>query len=285
MSDRPGRVGLEIAAMLGESRSRSGRPIVSLEQASSTNDVARRLAVDGAAHGTLVVADGQTAGRGRLGRAWSSPLGLGLWCTLVIRPKTPLSGLGALPLAVALAVARAILAAAGFRCGVKWPNDLVADHRKLGGVLSEASGAGAASLPPDFVLAGVGVNVCQRAGDFPEDLRGRASSLLLEGLRTTPAEIGAAFVREFDIIYRAFEEGGFGALRDEWVSLATVIGVPVRVCGAGREVRGIAVGVDEQGRLLLRTPSGENVAVAAGDVSLRPDRELDGEREGPWCSA
>lgn len=281
MGDRPGTVGPQIAVLLGPQWTGIGRPVVSLARTSSTNDHARSLARIGAAHGTSVVADRQTSGRGRLARVWFSPRGLGLWCSVILRPRIAAAHLGPLPLAAALAVARGIKAATGFQCAVKWPNDLMAGDLKLGGILSEAAVAGE-RRPPEFVLLGIGVNVLQAADDFPPELRDRASSLLIEGFASGPAEVGAAVLRELDGVYRTFEEAGFAALKNGWVSLATMIGCRVRVSGAGGELTGIAEGIDEHGRLLLTTTSGRTVALAAGDLSLRR-KEAPGE--GPACFA
>lgn len=230
-----------------------------------------------------MVADSQTSGRGRLGRRWFSPGGQGLWCTVILRPDLPLRSLGALPLAASVAAAGAIEAATGFRCGVKWPNDLMAGARKLGGILSEAS-APAGGGSPEFVLLGVGVNVSQSAADFPDDLRDRASSLLIEGCRVSPSLVGACLMRELSSAYGLFRSRGFAALKQRWMDLATMIGCRVQVSGAGEDVSGTASGIDDNGCLLLRLPAGEMVALAAGDLSLRGVPGGGSRREGCPCS-
>jgi BirA family biotin operon repressor/biotin-[acetyl-CoA-carboxylase] ligase len=154
-----------------------GLPAVHLfESVGSTNDVARRLAQAGAAGGTLVVAEEQRAGRGRGAHSWISPAGLGIWCSFIMRDPAPQT-IGLLPIRIALAAAEALDRWAGRPIAVKWPNDLLVDARKLGGILCEASWDGHRL---DQVIVGIGVNLLHAPEDFPEPIRRRATSLRSE---------------------------------------------------------------------------------------------------------
>lgn len=219
-----------------------GRPRLHLRIVDSTNDRARALAQAGAPHGTLVTATEQTAGRGRQGRSWSAPRGRALLLTLVLRDPPPL-----LPLAAALAVA----GVAGAGAGIKWPNDVLVDGRKVAGILAEAR--------PDesWAILGIGLNVAVRVDDLPAELRATAGTLGLE-----PAELEPTLER----LLVALE----GALALDTPALLTAY--RARDALEGREVRwagghGRASGVDETGRLLVDTAGGRE-ALTAGEVHL-----------------
>ncbi|MDP2872807.1 MAG: biotin--[acetyl-CoA-carboxylase] ligase [Bacillota bacterium] len=244
-----------------------GRPLVSFGCVSSTNDAALELAAQGAPEGTAVVADQQQRGRGRMGREWVSPLGGGLWCSLVLRPALPLRELGPLALVGAVAARAAIGRTAHVTCKVKWPNDLLVGGRKAGGILTEASG-GSLLCPPDFVVMGIGINVNLGIADLPPELRDRATSLSIAAGSPVPvAGLGAALLAEVERAYGQFTETGFAALREEWIAGSETIGREVTVTGASI-LRGWAETIDMQGRLVLRLPDGRAEHIAAGDVSL-----------------
>lgn len=222
----------------------------------STNDRARELVAEGAESGTVVVADEQTAGRGRTGRRWSAPAGSALLCSAVLRPLEARHAL--LPLAVPIAVCEAAEALAPVECLVKWPNDVWLGERKLAGVLIEARF-------PDWAVIGVGLNLSIPDDGFPDDLRWSATSLghgverdaALDALRgalgkwtaAEPADVVAAF-GERDAL-RGREIGWEGA------------------AGSGAEGSGTAEGIDARGNLVVRTPEGEHRTLGAGEVSLR----------------
>jgi len=223
----------------------------------STNAEALRLAADDAPEGTVVVADSQTAGRGRLGRSWWSEPGTALLASWLIRPALEPERLPLLSLVAGVAAARAATVAGGIEVKLKWPNDLVVADRKLGGILSESDGAGA-------VVIGVGVNV--RQADFPNELRDSATSIVASGggvparawlLSAVLSAFGARMVSPED------------ALADYRAACDT-IGRRVRVERAEGSIDGTAVDLTDRGALIVETASGLEV-VAAGDVvHLRP---------------
>ncbi len=154
-----------------------GSEVFAFGRVASTNDIAFSLARTGSPEGTLVVAEEQTRGKGRLGRRWHSPPGLGLWFSLVLRPEVNAGESSGISLVVALAVAVVLRDAYGVDTRIKWPNDVVVGPRKICGILTEAEFHGDGV---EFVVVGTGINVGQREGDFPPALRGRATSIAIE---------------------------------------------------------------------------------------------------------
>lgn len=231
----------------------------------STNDDAKALARAGAPEGTVVLAAEQTAGRGRLGRAWASPHG-GVYVSVVLRP--PLAPADAAPLALVVGVGLARgFATLGAETGLKWPNDVVLGGGKVAGVLLETS---AEADRAEWVVAGCGVNVRRSPGApasaaFLADATPDATPLRL-------AAVAAACLDGIASAYGDFATGGFVALAEEYASRDVLAGRDVTVRDGAGEVRatGVAEGVDGSGRLIIEGQDGE-VAVAAGEVTLRPD--------------
>ncbi|HYG68755.1 MAG TPA: biotin--[acetyl-CoA-carboxylase] ligase [Anaeromyxobacteraceae bacterium] len=239
-----------------------GQAIHAADAVGSTNDRAKALAEEGAAHGEVVVAEAQTAGRGRRGRAWSSPPGRNVYLSVVLRPDLPPGRAPELTLVAAVAVCDA-LRQAGVDAGIKWPNDLLAGGRKIAGILTEL---GSDADRVSWVVVGVGVNVNARAEDFPEELRGAATSVLLERGGPAPrALFTAALLTSLERWLDLHAEEGFEPIRDAWRERSVTLGRDVRVRGDGRELVGRAEDIDAMGALLVRTADGlERVLV--GDV-------------------
>ena len=232
----------------------------------STNADLLARAADGAAEGLVLAAESQRAGRGRMDRAWVSPPRAGLTFSLLVRPGTvPPARRGWLPLLAGVAVADAVRVVAGVRAQLKWPNDVLAGAAKLAGILAEASG--------DAVVVGIGVNVSTGRAELPPPGPGAlaATSLAALGLARADrepllAEILAGFERRYQAWRQAAGEAGRCGLRAEYTQACTTIGRQVRVELPGGQLSGLAVGVDPDGRLLVRVPSGSEVPVTAGDV-------------------
>lgn len=235
---------------------RLGVPLVWIEEAESTNDVARALAAAGVSEGAVVVACRQTRGRGRWGRTWVSPAG-GLWTTVLLRPTTS-SGPGRLMLAVAVAAAEGIEACTGIRVGIRWPNDLVVGGRKVAGFLTEAAGGA--------VLVGVGINVNVAPEALPADLADRATSLNLVCGRTQDLPgLLCTFLLRLGHWYDVWRTGGTGVV-EAWSSRDTIHGTRVVAGEGSAAVEGIAEGVDEDGALRVRQSDGAIARVMAGDL-------------------
>jgi BirA family biotin operon repressor/biotin-[acetyl-CoA-carboxylase] ligase len=253
-------------ATAAELARRWGLPAVHLfSRAGSTNDVARALAEAGAPAGTAVVADEQTAGRGRGGKGWSSPPGLGVWLSVVLRPRS-LAAPGLLPILVGLAAADALDPfVRPARVAIKWPNDLHLAGRKLAGILCEGSWDGAR---PGYVVAGIGINVLHSIGDFPAELRDTATSLRITAGWSPPradvaGAVAGALLRR--LAHPPAELGG--ALLEALRARDALLGRPVRVTAA-EAVTGTAMGITPAGALLVRTEAGALRTVRSGTVRL-----------------
>ena len=237
-----------------------------LSEAGSTNDIALSRADAGAAHGTVVLADSQTAGRGRRGRTWHSPPEAGVYLSAVLRAEAWAGALSLVTLAAGVAVARAIRAATGLTVELKWPNDVVTGRpwRKLAGILSETSSA---TTGVDAVVVGIGVNV--RGGSFPPEIAGRATALEIELGRPVDR---MAFVIELLATLAAVTDElrrGHGAqIVDAWRSIggAGLGGAPVRWNDGGTPRRGLARDLAGDGALLVDSGGGRVERLVAGEV-------------------
>ena len=241
-----------------------GTVVHRLEVAPSTNDAARDLARDGAPHGTAVIAEEQTRGRGTKGRAWHSPRGPGLYVSFVLRFAGPGPAFPLLPLAAGLAAVDAVREAAHIEARLKWPNDLVWERRKLGGVLAESVSAGAS---PAFAVVGVGINVGHDSSDFPEDLRPRSTSLRMIGGRPAGKEaLFGALCRSLDNWYNALIRGEKDAIVKAFEDRAAFSpGDPVLVTTAAETFIATYAGIDGEGRMMIRRRDAEEI-VALDDI-------------------
>lgn len=245
----------------------AGRPMRCLPQVSSTNQVLKEMAEQGAPHGQLVLAEAQEAGRGRRGRGWVSPPGLGLWSSLLVRPPVPAAQASGLTMLAAMAVCDAISSACALEAGIKWPNDVVLSGKKLTGILVELN-ADMDSI--HWAVVGVGINVNHTSGDFPEDLRNKATSLaVVLGEPVDRGPLLRAYLEAFEARYQQWIAGGFSALRPDYERYSRTLGRAVRVVSLDRSFTGTAEGMDELGALLVRREDGEVERVLAGDVSVR----------------
>ncbi|HZA50552.1 MAG TPA: biotin--[acetyl-CoA-carboxylase] ligase [Myxococcaceae bacterium] len=251
---------LEIAPLLNTRD--IGRAIHYFESLPSTNESAHRLAQEGASHGEVVIAEQQTAGRGRRGRSWISPAGVNLYFSVVLRPELSPQRAPELTLAAAVAVAET-LREAGAPAAIKWPNDLLVEGRKIAGILAEMAAEGD-NL--SFVVMGVGVNLNGRDADFPPELASVATSLMeTRGERVPRALFTAALWTRLERWLDVHQESGFARVRDAWRALSNTLGQDVLVKTETREFRGVAEDIDDTGALLVRTPDGLE-RIVAGDL-------------------
>jgi BirA family biotin operon repressor/biotin-[acetyl-CoA-carboxylase] ligase len=255
----------DLLARLGKTKV-IGRDIRVFEQTTSTNDVVEKLARDGVKEGVVVFAESQTKGRGRLGRAWTSPARKGLWFSILLRPNLHPQETTQLTVAAATAVWRAIHSETGLSPEIKWPNDILIGGKKVVGILTELS---AEVDRVKHITLGVGVDVNLTASEFPPELRKIATSLRVEcGKPIVRAELATAILRELDCDYTRVCTGEFPALADEWEELCSTIGKQVVVGIGERKLRGRAEALDDDGALLLRTEHGRLERVIGGDVTL-----------------
>jgi BirA family transcriptional regulator, biotin operon repressor / biotin---[acetyl-CoA-carboxylase] ligase len=235
----------------------------------STNELAFRLAQEGAFHGELVVADQQTQGKGRRGRPWASPAGVNLYMSAILRPELPPQRASELTLVAAVALTET-LRQAGVEAAIKWPNDVQVDGLKVAGILTELS------AEPDrvhFVILGIGVNLNATFEDLPAELAQVATSVFeLRGQKVPRALFTAALLTRLELWLDVHQAQGFGTIREAWKELSCTLGREVLVKTERLEFGGVAEDIDDGGALLVRTAEGLQ-RVLAGDVEqVRPKR-------------
>lgn len=267
------RIPADIAPEVIERALRSrviGRPLEVVAEIGSTNDHIMAAGRAGAAEGLAVLADRQTAGRGRRGRTWESPAGIGLYTSILLRPGQPLPQVPLLTLAAGLAVAEAIGEVAGVAARLKWPNDVLVEGRKAAGILAEMASM---DEQVSHVVIGIGINVNHGPLDLPEELSAAATSLYLATGRTVPrGELAAALYNALDRWYQVFHEGRIETILAAGRERSATLGHQVDVVENGRRWQGLAVDLDVDGALLVREEGGAVHRVLASDVSIRtPD--------------
>ncbi|MFK7695729.1 biotin--[acetyl-CoA-carboxylase] ligase [Paenibacillus sp. HJGM_3] len=241
-----------------------GRRLKLLDEVDSTQTVAHQLALEGADEGTLVVAEQQLAGRGRMGKAWHSPKGKGIWMSLVLRPTIPMHFTPQLTLLTAVAVCRAIRKLAGVPAAIKWPNDILIEGRKVCGILLE-------SVAEDerlrYVIAGIGISVNLEQDDYPDELRPIATSLrLAAGREIDRIALLTLVLEEFEALYTLYHEHGFEPIRTSWEALTMSLGGQVRANTAKGTITGTALAIDEMGALIVETEAGDTIKLYSAEI-------------------
>jgi BirA family biotin operon repressor/biotin-[acetyl-CoA-carboxylase] ligase len=255
----------DLRARLGKTKI-IGRDIQVFEQTTSTNDVVEKLARDGVKEGSVVFAESQTKGRGRLGRKWISPAHKGLWFSILLRPGLRPQETTQLTIASATALRRAIRNETGLSPEIKWPNDLLIGGKKAAGILTEMS---AEVDRVKHIILGIGIDVNLSANEFPTELKKTATSLKIEtGETVSRAELAVAILRELDFDYARICAGKFSEVADEWEENCATIGKDVTVQTGDRKIRGRAESLNDEGALLIRTEHGHLERVTGGDVTL-----------------
>lgn len=243
-----------------------GRHIVYRERVDSTNNVAKKLADEGAPEGTIVVAEEQTGGRGRINRSFLSPFAEGVWFSLILRPNIPPMEVSKMTLLAAVAVARAIRHHGLTDCGIKWPNDILVKGRKMVGILTELNGS---AEKVNYIIMGIGVNTGITAEDLPKDLQSIVTSFAREGVRVSRLALLETLLKEIEGLYQTVCRDGFAPVLAEWRALSCMLGQDVTVTSIDKTFSGKAVDIDENGNLLVATSEGVEV-VMAGDIHVRP---------------
>ncbi len=255
----------EIASRLNTSW--AGCEVHYYDTTGSTNIEAKQFAEQGAPHGTLVIADTQTGGRGRRGHTWQSPSGSSIAMSLVMRPQIPPEKASMLTLVMGLAVADAIRSVSGMETQIKWPNDAVVNKKKVTGILTEMS---AEPGYIQYVVIGIGINVNSALEEFPEEIRDMATSLKLEcGHQISRAQVITETMRYFEQYEAVFEKTlDLSGLITHYNELLVNRDAQVRVLDPKGDYEGISRGIDAEGNLLVEA-CGEVRKVNAGEVSVR----------------
>jgi BirA family biotin operon repressor/biotin-[acetyl-CoA-carboxylase] ligase len=241
------------------------KEVVFYKSVDSTNERAAVLGKKLSA-GTVIIADEQARGRGRLGRTWISPPGVNIYMSAVLRPEIQPRDATLLTIAASLACVRALRMKSELDVLIKWPNDIVVSGKKLGGILTEVRS------DPDAInlaIIGIGINVNMGETDFPEEIRAIATSVMVEtGLHWRRSDLIIQLLKEFEFWYKTLKRSGRLPLLKEWKRLSSTLGRDVEVVAGNESFSGLAEDVDEEGMLLVRLPSGVLKKVSTGDLTV-----------------
>lgn len=244
-----------------------GKDLQYLEQVDSTNLYAKRFADNGFQEGTVIIADEQLKGKGRLGRTWVSPKGKGIWMTIMLKPRINPAEAAKITLLTACAVSKAI-EGCGVSPKIKWPNDIILNGKKLCGILTEMS---VEQDEINYVIVGIGINVNLEQQDFPEDLQSTATSIRIEkGSNVIRKELTAAIMNNFESYYKVFTKtGSIREFIEEYKDKSAVLGKDVTVTSSSLNLKGKALDITEEGQLLLELEDGSIKEIISGEVSVR----------------
>ena len=240
--------------------------IIRFKEVGSTNDIAVSLAEKGHPNGTIVIAESQSKGKGRLGRAWHSPPDANIYMSIILRPALPPDDVTIMTFLSAVSCARVIRKETGVDVRIKWPNDLMASGRKMGGILLESKSERGRII---FFVVGIGINVNMKEEDFPLDLKAIATSVLMEsGKISKKNPIIEGITDEMFFWLDVLKKGDRASIFKNWKALSDTLGEDVNVMTPNGLIAGRAVTVDEKGRLILKTKKGELKIISAGDVMV-----------------
>lgn len=243
-----------------------GQKIFYFEETASTNDLAKELAEKGVEEGTVVIAETQTHGKGRLGRRWISPRG-GIWFSIILRPTVGSKDAPKIVFMAALAIAKTIREMLRLTAKTKWPNDVLVHNKKVCGLLAETS---ISNGNINFVVLGIGINANVDTNTFPKELTDSLTSLKKEAKREIPREeFLQALLKEMEHYYNEFTRGRFVQILEEWKSLTDMIGRDVEVVSFDGRFGGKAIDVDQDGALIVRLEDETIKRVFSADVSIR----------------
>jgi len=247
-----------------------GQKIHYFSEVTSTNDVAKKLATLGAEEGTMVIAEAQTCGRGRLGKGWLSPKG-GLWFSVILYPKVKAKDAFKITFLTAVAIAKTIKKMLKLNAEIEWPNDVLVNGKKVCGILTETSIRGDTL---DSVIVGVGINANIDSNFFPEDLKKIATTLSAEVKKEVDREkLLRKLLEELEVYYRMLKENNFDSILEEWKQLNHLFGANVEVISFNEKIEGQAVNVDQNGALIIKLADGTTRKVFSGDVTYLPEKD------------
>ncbi|MFH1645691.1 MAG: biotin--[acetyl-CoA-carboxylase] ligase [Candidatus Omnitrophota bacterium] len=237
-----------------------GQEIVYLDITESTNKLCFKLGLDGKAEGTVVLAEAQTSGKGRMSRQWISPKYGGIYMSILLRPDIPPFMAPQITLVLAVSVATALRKFHKSDISIKWPNDILLKNKKLGGILTEMD---AESDKINFIVLGVGINVNSKKRELPA-----IGTSLFESDKKTYSRVSIlqSLLFNFEKDYKVFLKKGFSSFKARWSELSSTLSKQVKVKCMNREFKGLAIGIDIDGALILKLENGEEQKVLSGDV-------------------
>lgn len=240
-----------------------GKEIHIFQEIDSTNIKGMELSNKGSPEGTIILAETQTMGKGRLGRSWISPEG-NIYLSVILRPNISPSRATLITLMAAVASASALKKALNISASIKWPNDIIINGKKVGGILTEMNSE---MERINYIVLGIGINVNMNPSILPPDIRVAATTLKeIIGRDLMRIEILSALLKELEVWYKIFLGSGSGPVLDEWRKLSPGLGKRIKVTSLNRIIEGIAEGIDDYGRLLVRLDGGQVEKISSGDV-------------------
>ncbi len=239
-----------------------GHKIVILDSVDSTNNYAKQHLE---AHGAVVIAEEQTAGRGRLGRNWLSPKGHGLWMTIALLPGKSLESMQVITLVAGLAVAQVLDESAAGKINLQWPNDVLLNQKKVCGILTESQLRGTNASK---IVVGIGLNASQKSGDFPSDLRKPATSLLIETDKKFDRNaLAAAILSKFEVQYKSVISGEIAESLAQWKFWCRQLGNLVDIEQNGKSIHGKFVDIRANGAAIIVQADGSTLEVSSGEIT------------------
>ncbi len=246
------------------------------KEVDSTNMRAKDLAEGGAPEGDVIIAESQTAGRGRRGRSWFSSSGNGIYATLILRPAMPPIGAPRITLMTAVAVTEAILSLVKLDVKIKWPNDILVKGKKLAGILTEITTDMDAV---NYIVVGLGLNVNTPFENFPKDIRNNATSIFIEtGKQFSRIRLIRACLEQFEKYYEMFRENEFSPIMHRWKQLSGIVGQKIMVDVLGQNHMGEVVDIDDDGVLILKDEQDRLRRIFSGDVTLMKSQRVEGSK-------
>ncbi|WP_336771881.1 biotin--[acetyl-CoA-carboxylase] ligase [Paenibacillus sp. MMO-58] len=257
---------LSVPKLISELKSKVfGSSIEWHEAVDSTQNLAQKLAEEGAPEGTLVIAEQQHNGRGRMGRGWVSPQGKGIWMSMVLRPSVPIHFAPQLTLLTAVALCRSLRRITSLPIGIKWPNDLLIEGKKISGILLEST---AEEERLRYVIAGIGISVNLEKTDYPEEILEKVTSLRIAngGEGFDRITVISDFLQEWEQLYNLYLDKGFAPIITLWEALSVSLNRPARLITPQGTIDGVPIGLDASGALTVRKDDGSTVVVFSAEM-------------------
>ncbi|MGP8153770.1 MAG: biotin--[acetyl-CoA-carboxylase] ligase [Smithella sp.] len=243
-----------------------GHRLYYFPETGSTNDDAFSLGIAGAPEGTVVIADSQNKGKGRMKSVWHSPSGSNIYTSVILRPQIELSKASQIPIAAGVAVGETLETYCPNKVRLKWPNDVLIDGKKVCGILAQTK---MSSSEINFVVLGIGINVNLSREQFPRDIQEIATSLSIQaGREISRLELIISLYENMAKCYRQLLQIGFGQIKEKWLKLSPMISQTVQVIFKDEIIEGRATGLDEDGSLILLAEGNKEIKVFAGDAMI-----------------
>ena len=244
-----------------------GKEVLTYKKVDSTNDIAYELAEKGLKEGSVILAEEQAKGKGRHGRTWLSPSGSGIYFSVILRPEIIPNEISKITLLAAVATAQAIREAAGLQAMIKWPNDILVNHKKVCGILTEMK---AEQDGVDFIVIGIGINVNNPLKQLPKGASSLAEELpsYRKGEQVSRIDLTKKLIEKLEEDYFLLKKDGFRPIMNEWKHLTDMLGSRVKVSLQNRTFEGLAHDIDPDGALVVRRDAGTLERISSGDVTM-----------------